>query len=141
MMDLDGFKHVNDRYGHLTGDRFLQAVGDVIRASLRSADIPCRWGGEEFCILLPETDEQGATVIAERICRAIRRVQLEHEGRRLGLTASLGVATLRTGRAGPLDELIRLADEALYRAKRAGKDRVVTAEPSGTAPAGSTRHR
>jgi diguanylate cyclase (GGDEF)-like protein len=128
MVDLDDFKQINDRHGHLAGDRMLRAVGEAIRQNLRSADLPCRWGGEEFCVLLPETESEGARTIAERIRRAVRGLRLEHEGRTLVSTASLGVATAGATAGGPsLSGLLQRADEALYRAKAAGKDRVVVA--------------
>jgi diguanylate cyclase (GGDEF)-like protein len=138
MLDLDDFKRINDRHGHLAGDRLLRAVGEAIRENLRSADLPCRWGGEEFCVLLPETESEGARVIAERIRRAVRSLALEHEGRPLSSTVSLGVATAGPAGSFSLSDLLARADEALYRAKAAGKDRVVLApgEPPETGSSG-----
>jgi len=130
MLDLDDFKQINDHHGHLAGDRMLRAVGEAVRQNLRSADLPCRWGGEEFCVLLPETESEGARIIAERIRRAVRSLSLEHEGRPLVSTASLGVATAGSAASPSLSALLQRADEALYRAKAAGKDRVVVAEES-----------
>jgi diguanylate cyclase (GGDEF)-like protein len=122
MLDLDDFKRVNDTRGHLGGDRALVAVAGIVRASLREIDTAARYGGEEFALLLPETSRTGAFVVAERV-----RVALERRfgrGRGASLTLSGGVATYPDD-AGTDEELLRRADEALYRAKAAGKNRIV----------------
>jgi diguanylate cyclase (GGDEF)-like protein len=79
MLDLDGFKEINDRHGHLAGDRYLRALGAAIRARMRGADLACRYGGDEFCILLPETDLAGARPIAERLRQALARLVVDVE--------------------------------------------------------------
>jgi diguanylate cyclase (GGDEF)-like protein len=112
LLDLDDFKRVNDEKGHPEGDRLLKEVARYLVAHVRRGDMVGRFGGEEFAILLPETDPLQATRLAERLREGLRA---------LGTTASFGVATYR----GDLGELYRRADEALYRAKRTGKDRVV----------------
>ena len=127
MLDLDGFKELNDRHGHVCGDRYLRALGEVIRASLRAADVPCRFGGEEFCLLLPETDLMGARVIAERVRDAVARLEVLDAGRRLHTTVSIGVAAHPEHGAGGVQDLVQRADEALYTAKRSGKNRVIAA--------------
>jgi diguanylate cyclase (GGDEF)-like protein len=125
MLDLDSFKRINDRFGHFAGDRFLRAAGAAIRGILRAADIPCRYGGEEFCVLLPETDGRGARAIAERIRMAIASLHVEEGGGSLGTTVSIGVSCYPDHYEGSLAGLLQKADQALYAAKRAGKDRVM----------------
>jgi diguanylate cyclase (GGDEF)-like protein len=128
MLDIDGFKGLNDRYGHIAGDRYLREVGNIIAASLRAADVPCRYGGEEFCLLLPETDPAGARAIAERIRESVAALAIRHGEEVVRATISIGVSVHA---AGPTVEtptgLVQRADEALYAAKRAGKNRVMSA--------------
>ena len=121
MMDLDTFKAINDRHGHNTGDRFLRDTSEAIQKSLRGSDIACRWGGDEFCVLLPQTDLEAARLTAERIRKAIEELAAPGGVR---ATASLGVATYPTDFDGSVEELVKRADLALYRAKGEGKDRV-----------------
>jgi diguanylate cyclase (GGDEF)-like protein len=134
MLDLDDFKNVNDQFGHPAGDDVLHAVSDVIRGQLRqNLDIPARYGGEEFAVILPHTGTQesdadladGARTTGERIRRAIAEMELpiDQEGPPVHITASVGLAML-PAHAEDADELVSKADQALYRAKRAGKDRV-----------------
>jgi diguanylate cyclase (GGDEF)-like protein len=125
MLDLDGFKTINDRHGHMTGDRFLHSVSRTIRTELRSADLACRYGGDEFCLLLPETGPRGARTIAERIRRAVAGSVVEVDGLELRSTVSIGVAVFPEHDEGSMETLLRNSDTALYRAKRAGRDRVV----------------
>jgi diguanylate cyclase (GGDEF)-like protein len=125
MVDLDGFKEINDRNGHLAGDRYLAGAAATIRGELRAADLACRFGGDEFCLLLPETDLAGALVIAERIRQAVSRQIVGVDGLALRTTASIGFTAFPEHRAPDPQALLRNADEALYRAKRAGRDRVV----------------
>jgi diguanylate cyclase (GGDEF)-like protein len=125
MLDLDAFKAINDSHGHLAGDRFLRETGAVIRAQLRFADSAGRYGGDEFCLLLPETGLVGAANIAERIRAAIGAQRVVCDGNTLRSTASIGLAAFPEHDNGDLRGLLRRADEALYRAKRAGRDRVV----------------
>lgn len=125
MLDLDGFKEINDRSGHLAGDRYLKSISTVIRGELRSADIACRYGGDEFSVLLPETGIAGATAIAERIRAAVGLHIVPVEGWALRTTASIGVAAFPGHGDGGAADVMRCADEALYRAKRAGRDCVV----------------
>jgi diguanylate cyclase (GGDEF)-like protein len=119
MLDLDHFKQVNDLHGHDRGDEVLAAVGDAIASCLRESDFAGRYGGEEFLILLPDSDRDGALVTAERLRAAIARLPLEE----LTVTASLGVAVMPDD-ATTGSDLLRWADRALYAAKRAGRDRV-----------------
>lgn len=125
MIDIDGFKAINDRNGHLAGDQYLREIGTVIRDQLRGADIACRFGGDEFCLLLPNTGPRGAHAIAERIRAAVSSHVVAVDGLALRTTVSIGLAVFPEHDAGDLGALLRKADEALYRAKRAGRDRVV----------------
>ena len=125
MVDLDGFKEINDRNGHLAGDQYLREISHVIRDQLRAADIACRYGGDEFCLLLPQTGLLGARAIAERIRAAVSRRIVGVEGLALRTTVSIGLAVYPDHDVGDLRGLMRQADEAMYRAKRSGRDRVV----------------
>jgi diguanylate cyclase (GGDEF)-like protein len=127
MLDLDSFKEINDKMGHLAGDRFLQRVGEVIRDTMRAADIPCRYGGEEFCVLLPETDLEGATTIAERIRRRVAKLEVSVGDGVMRTTISVGIACYPADYPGTITGLLDKADQALYSAKQAGRDRVVAA--------------
>ena len=133
MLDLDRFKEVNDTKGHDVGDRLLRQAADAIQRSLRSSDIACRWGGDEFCVLLPQTDISSAHATAERIRQEIAGLSgsaLEPQA-----TASVGIATYPNDFDGELPELLRRADLALYRAKRAGRDQVaIFSRPNLTSP-------
>jgi len=125
MLDLDGFKEINDRQGHLAGDRYLRALGAAIKVRMRGADLACRYGGDEFCILLPETDLAGARPIAERLRLALARLVVDVEGSPLRTTVSIGIASYPEHDTGDVKGLLLRADQALYQAKRSGRDRVV----------------
>jgi diguanylate cyclase (GGDEF)-like protein len=126
LLDLDDFKQVNDTHGHPAGDAVLRAVGEVLGAGVRQIDLAARYGGEEFVVLVPETDVQGATQLAKRLRLAVSKARTElPNGRVLKVTASFGVAA--KGELTSAEQLIAAADEALYEAKRAGKNRVVAA--------------
>jgi len=126
LADLDNFKQVNDAFGHHGGDVVLRAFADLIRSHVRDVDVSGRIGGEEFAILLPETDRAGAARVAERMRRSLNSVVIaisdEHS---IHAASSFGVAELTPEQSG--DDLLRAADAALYRAKDEGKNRVVTA--------------
>lgn len=124
MFDLDHFKRVNDTYGHLGGDATLCCVSRVVRNSLRENDIGGRYGGEEFGIILPNTPESGAMIVAERIRAAIEASPIPFEDREIKATASLGVTEYQPG-VVDCEELIAQADAALYRAKETGRNRVI----------------
>lgn len=121
--DLDDFKAVNDRHGHSVGDDVLRTFASVLEGTLRESDLPGRWGGEEFLLLLPGTDLAGGAELAERVRSALAERTFEgREGDAVTVTCSVGVAQHRPG--GDAQELFAAADRALYLAKRAGKDRV-----------------
>ena len=128
LLDIDDFKKINDRNGHLFGDKVLQAVSDTCRRQLRKNDLFARFGGEEFVILLDDTDPDLARSIAERIRQAIADLQiLDPAGLRVPVTASLGIAhrgeRVRGAGAALIEQALGLADQALYAAKRKGKNR------------------
>jgi diguanylate cyclase (GGDEF)-like protein len=127
LLDLDRFRVLNDLHGHSHGDKALAAVGRLLSATIRASDFAARFGGEEFLLLLPETDRQGAIELAEKIRRQIERTELVQTG---PITASFGVAGLPEDAVDP-DELVRKADRALYMAKAQGRNRVESADPSG----------
>lgn len=124
MLDLDRFKLVNDTYGHPAGDAALKEIAKRVRATVRDADLPCRYGGEEFAVILPHTDAAGAVTVAERIRAAVAAVPIPiADGRELSITASVGVAVC-PAHATTAQGLVSRADRALYRAKHSGGDRV-----------------
>ena len=127
MIDVDRFKALNDAYGHPAGDECLRRVADVLRRHARRAsDLVARYGGEEFCVVLPETDEEGARLFAETLRAAVRDMRIENEASECGfVTISAGVAAAgRQPLARSASELMNAADQALYAAKLAGRDRV-----------------
>jgi diguanylate cyclase (GGDEF)-like protein len=132
LLDLDHFKLVNDQRSHQVGDQVLASVGTVLRGSLRSLDFAGRNGGEEFAVMLPDTDIPAALNIAERVRAAIAEMRLPDSD--VAVTVSIGVAVFPDHASTP-DRLERLADAALYVAKRHGRNRVELAEPAATADA------
>ncbi|RKY16412.1 MAG: hypothetical protein DRP63_05435 [Planctomycetota bacterium] len=133
MFDIDDFKVFNDKYGHQVGDTVLKAVAHAVKRSVRSSDVVARYGGEEFCVVLPETGKENAIRAAERIRKTVEGLKIATSCGLVGVTISTGVATYPDD-ASTMQELVREADKALYRAKALGKNRVEVAEggkPSG----------
>ena len=136
VIDLDHFKLVNDRYGHRAGDEALRAVAGILSQELRRLDVCTRWGGEEFAVIMPKTDQAGGAVVARRILAALRAkasimamplAKAKARAEVVRITASLGLASYPAAGIGDADALIQSADTAMYRAKNAGRDRVCVA--------------
>lgn len=127
LMDIDFFKQVNDTYGHAAGDAVLRVLADTLRSTLRVVDVAARMGGEEFAILLPETQENEAHRVAERLRQAIAAAEAHVGVHTIRVTISIGVAALSANTPDP-DTLLHAADEALYAAKARGRDQVVLAD-------------
>lgn len=128
MLDIDHFKRFNDSYGHDAGDALLAQFADVLKRTVRSEDIACRYGGEEFTVVLLEADALAAAQRAEAIRAAVAEMSVVHQQQQLPhVTVSVGVALFPRDARGP-EDLLRRADAALYAAKRAGRDRVASAE-------------
>jgi len=128
MLDLDLFKNFNDTYGHDAGDAVLRETGSFLMRSIRAEDFVCRYGGEEFVVVLPTADVRAAEARAQRIGEKLHDLVIMHNGQSLGLiTASIGVAALPNHGTNERD-LLQAADAALYRAKREGRDRVTVAQ-------------
>ncbi len=124
MLDIDFFKRVNDTLGHAAGDTVIRRVATMLRENCRTSDVVSRYGGEEFCVLLPETDERNAVLWADRVRRALAATKIPVGGKEISVTASFGVAQRLDDTQSP-ETLVDLADQALLVAKRSGRDRVV----------------
>lgn len=127
--DIDHFKQVNDRFGHLAGDRVLRDVAHILRSAVRSRDCVIRWGGEEFLVLLEHCEQAPGVLLAERIRH---RVEAHHDADVGKVTLSLGLATLKPDET--MEQLIARADEALYEAKHGGRNRLSISQPQGDSP-------
>jgi len=126
LMDLDGFKAVNDEMGHMVGDETLRDIGQILMKHSRGINVVCRYGGDEFAVLLVETSKAGAQLYADRIRQIIESYPFSH---RRSITASFGIASLPDDEATTSEHLIRAADEALYAAKRGGRNQVAATLP------------
>jgi diguanylate cyclase (GGDEF)-like protein len=127
MIDVDSFKSINDHYGHLAGDMMLRGIAGILRSQVREIDMVGRYGGEEFCVVLPDTDRNGALYVAERIRNAVAEHPLRAYDVTVNVTISIGSVTFpRDGKT--MSVLIDKADWALYRAKRSGRNMVCTFE-------------
>jgi diguanylate cyclase (GGDEF)-like protein len=132
MLDLNEFKLVNDTFGHLFGDRVLRWTADLVRASLRASDVPARYGGDEFAVILPETDGPGAHLVADRIVRAFAEHAFQSDGRAsVPVGVSVGSATYPLDASSATD-LIAAADAALYVVKREREGSVTFASTAST---------
>jgi diguanylate cyclase (GGDEF)-like protein len=136
MLDIDHFKRINDTWGHAAGDQVLQAVGKLLRDSCRVYDVPGRYGGEEFCVLLPETRLGNTSTVAERIRGRLEATELQCGDARTIVTASIGVAGLDGEGVLSPSALIERADRALYTAKNRGRNRVEVWNDAFTADLG-----
>ncbi len=134
MIDLDHFKKFNDNYGHQTGDMVLRAVADTIKSSARNADICCRYGGEEFAVILPDTTAANAKILAERIHQKVALVSKRQPTGRRELTVSIGISCADKDRISHPEQLIEEADCALYQAKENGRNRTELWFPEPIAP-------
>ena len=132
MVDIDFFKSINDTYGHATGDKVLKTVAKIIKEQLREYDIPSRYGGEEFCILLPQTKIEEANIVAQRLRAAVEKTTIEtfidktSQNKNISVTISLGLSQLNNNDTA--EDLYKRADKALYEAKERGRNRVVVYE-------------
>jgi diguanylate cyclase (GGDEF)-like protein len=141
ILDVDDFKQINDREGHMQGDIVLERVADVVREGTRSIDVAARYGGDELAVILVETDREGALILGERLADRMRATEVpQRDGGRMAVTISLGVATIPDS-AEDVDSLVDAADRALLRAKRAGKNQIRAAPATrpGDVPEGSPR--
>lgn len=127
ILDLDHFKKVNDTYGHTAGDEVLRSVAARLRTHIRHPDTIGRYGGEEFLIVLPNSEMQAAAEQASRLCQQVRKLRIDVNEQVLSVTISVGIAQFRIGQEN-WEEFLRRADEAMYQAKNAGRDRWVMAE-------------
>lgn len=129
-LDIDHFKRVNDTYGHHAGDKALIAIAKLLARMSRSVDTVARMGGEEFAIILPDTNRGGAAVLAERIRTAVAEAPFQASGRPLSLTISIGVATFNNDPVDNIDALLKIADGRLYVAKKQGRNRICVSDES-----------
>lgn len=123
LFDIDHFKKINDTFGHLAGDSVLRQLGALVRNRVRRDDVPCRTGGEEFSVILPEISREGGMNLAEKLRASIEAAVFKFEGTEIPVTVSLGVAEWDSALTDPQD-LVKRADEFLYEAKRTGRNRV-----------------
>jgi diguanylate cyclase (GGDEF)-like protein len=127
MLDVDHFKHFNDTFGHAGGDALLQHLSNLMTAQFREEDIVCRYGGEEFAIILAETDEENLNRRADELRQAVKTLHVRLNGQPLGrISVSIGTA-LSSKHGLTVDSLLSAADHALYQAKQGGRDRVASA--------------
>lgn len=129
IFDVDHFKRFNDQHGHQAGDSVLIAVSEQVQKTVRIEDVLARYGGEEFAVIARDTAPDRAMILGERVRRAIERTQVDHEGARLTVTASIGVATFSKESVYDFEALVAAADRSLYEAKAAGRNCVRHADP------------
>jgi diguanylate cyclase (GGDEF)-like protein len=134
LLDIDHFKTINDTFGHSTGDLVIRKVAAIVTDSIRKSDLACRYGGEEFAILLPEVDPRTAWQLGERLLRVIEQTAIVHENKKVFISASLGIAGLTENENVPPHTLLERADQMLYKAKNSGRNclRLWDLQPEGT---------
>lgn len=137
LLDIDHFKAVNDTHGHHIGDQVIRGVSDVVRGTIRSTDTLCRWGGEEFLLLLPDCEAPEAIALAEKVRKAVEDARIHCGDRDLRVTISLGVTRVDRGEAH--DAALKRADDALYEAKNGGRNKVVAVLPASSPAASAVR--
>ncbi|MBF0382656.1 MAG: GGDEF domain-containing protein, partial [Magnetococcales bacterium] len=120
--DVDHFKKFNDTYGHDMGDRVLEELGKAVDNKFRDPDIPCRYGGEEFCVIMPNTNDTGAMIAAEKLRKKVESLDIDG----VSVTITIGVASYPLSESKTPEELLKAADMALYRGKAGGRNRVVS---------------
>lgn len=125
MIDIDKFKGINDTYGHIAGDLVLKTVGQYLLKHLRHENVAARFGGEEFAVILRNVDSDMSVIIAERLRTAIEQEKVNYRNQTIGVTVSIGIATLENKNFETIEDLIRSADEHLYEAKEGGRNRTV----------------
>jgi diguanylate cyclase len=128
VIDVDNFKSVNDTYGHKAGDKALVLIADQLRSQLRESDFLARFGGEEFVVLMPETDLDSAMVAAEKLRAAVEGCQFHYQNAQVSITISAGLAQLR--KDDSTESLFKRADEAMYRAKQSGRNQCLVEAPA-----------
>jgi two-component system cell cycle response regulator len=134
MIDLDNYKHFNDSYGHQVGDELLMLAGKVIAANMRRMDVAARYGGDEFVLLLPHASASEAANVAQRIGADFERASALLLRRKDGVSMSLGIGSISINHPAHADQLVAMADSALYRAKDSGRGRITVAEPGKNTP-------
>jgi diguanylate cyclase (GGDEF)-like protein len=125
MLDIDHFKAINDKYGHQAGDAVLKSTSGILQKNSRKYDIVCRYGGEEFMIVLPSTDIESAMIVAEKIREKVNKDKVVYNNRIIKTTISVGAAQLHIEGGENTDRLIKRADDALYKAKNNGRNKVI----------------
>jgi two-component system, cell cycle response regulator len=133
VIDVDSFKHVNDRYGHAAGDAVLQKTAEVLKQSARAHDVICRIGGDEFLVICPDTEGSAALQCGERLCRAVAATEVEYSSHRFNGSVSVGIAARDDGMPDP-KAMMRAADHAMYQAKHAGRNRARVHRPGNPDP-------
>ena len=133
MLDIDCLMRVNDSYGRIAGDKVLAGVADVCLRGIRVTDLHARYGGEEFCLLLPETDQKGAHVLAERLRVSVAALRFHTDKRTFSVTTSFGIAERRPG-IDSIEELLEQGDQAVFKAKCDGRNRIVLWTPACIRP-------
>lgn len=140
MIDLDKYKQLNDTFGHQVGDQLLVAAGKVISANMRRMDVAARYGGDEFVLLLPQASTVEAEIAANRIREEFRTASAAILKRQIGVSMSIGIGSLSSSRPAGADQLVAMADAALYQSKEAGRDRISAAGSNTTRPVPGGSH-